>query len=76
MLKMVRQAHHPTGKRTQKRYETTTNVDKVMTNEGYFKTRFARGAQSKTTGREITTQQENNQLITAHKPPSVNCLMI
>jgi hypothetical protein len=44
--------------------------------EGVFKHDFARGAQNKTAGREITTQQENNQLITAHKPPSVSCLMI
>ena len=30
------------GKRAQKHYETTTNVDKVRTNEGCFKIRFAR----------------------------------
>jgi len=48
MLKMVRQAHHPTGKRAQKRWKMTTNVDKVRTNEGYFKTRFARDAQKNT----------------------------
>jgi len=48
MLKMVRQAHHPTGKRAQKRWKMTTNAYKVKTNEGYFKTRFARDAQKNT----------------------------
>jgi len=73
MLKMVRQAHHKALRNDDK---VIQNAYKVRTNEGYFKTRFAREAQNKTTGREITTQQENNQLITAHKPPSVSCLMI
>jgi hypothetical protein len=44
--------------------------------EGVLKHDFARGAQNKTAGREITTQQGNNQLVTAYKPPLVSCLMI